>query len=180
MTRRRNTTEVRGRHGPARLGPVAGDSASMPTQQGVGCDEPAGSLPSRQGRRDRTEKCPVLIGEGWSAVLAVQDCELVAQHDDLKVLRASRTYRQACQRHEQQLQNATHRTPGCNRIMPRQRTRPHLGTHRRWSRWTPRVWRRPCWTANGPSCGSASADQLAEVRVDGVGEARHGGRDPCP
>ena len=106
---------------------MAGDSASMPTQQGVGCDEPAGSVPSRQGRRDRTEQGPVLIGEGWSAVLAVQDCELVAQHDDLKVLRASQTHRQACQRHEQPIQNATHRTPGCNRTMPRQRTRPHFG-----------------------------------------------------
>ena len=80
-----------------------------------------------QARRDGTQQGPVLVGERWSVVLALQDCELVTQHDDLKVLRASRTHSQARQRHQQQVQNATHRTPGCKRIMPGQRTRPHFG-----------------------------------------------------
>ena len=74
---------------PAKLGPVAGDSASVPTQQGLWRDEPASSPPSGQGRRDRTQQGPVLIGERWSVVLPAQDCELVAQHDDLEVLRAA-------------------------------------------------------------------------------------------
>ena len=34
-----------------------------------------------------------------------------AKDDDLKVLRASRTHSQACQRHEQPVQNATHKDP---------------------------------------------------------------------
>ena len=41
---------------PAGLGPVAGDSASVPTQQGLWGDKPASSLRSRQGRRDRTQQ----------------------------------------------------------------------------------------------------------------------------
>ena len=112
---------------PAGSGPVACDSPSVPTQQRFWCDEPARSLRSRQGRRDSTQQGPVLLREGWSVVQAVQHCELVTQHDDLKVLRASRANSQARQRHEQPIQNPTHRTPGCRRIMPGQRTRPYFG-----------------------------------------------------
>ena len=61
--------------------------SSVPAQQRFRRDDPAGSPPSGQGRRDRTEQAPVLLREGWAAVLAVKDGELVAQHDDLKVLR---------------------------------------------------------------------------------------------
>ena len=78
-------------------------------------------------RRDGTEQGPVLVGEGWSIVLSVQHCELVTQHDDLKVLRASRAHSQARQRHEQPIQNATHGFPGCRRIVPGQRTRRYFG-----------------------------------------------------
>ena len=70
---------------PAGLGPVAGDALSVPTQQRFWCDEPAGSLRSRQGCRDSAQQGPVLRREGWSVVQAVQHCELVTQHDDLKV-----------------------------------------------------------------------------------------------
>ena len=75
--------------------------SSVPAQQRFRRDEPAGSPPSGQGRRDRTEQGPVLLREGWSAVLAVEDGELVAQHDDLEVLRGTREHSQACQRHQQ-------------------------------------------------------------------------------
>ena len=132
---------------PAGLSPVAGHSASVPTQQGLWCDEPASSPPSRQGRRDRTQQGPVLIGERWPVGLSAQDCELVAEHDDLKVFRASRAHSQARQRHQQPVQNATHgpqdrqrricsarhdrvfgqpKTPRMQRIVPGQRTRPHF------------------------------------------------------
>ena len=40
-------------------------------------------------RRDGAEQGPVLAGEDRPVVLSVQECDLVAQHDDLKVLRAS-------------------------------------------------------------------------------------------
>ena len=49
----------------------------------------------------RASQIAAVVGEGWSAVQVVQDHELVTQHDDLKVLRASRTHSQANQRHEQ-------------------------------------------------------------------------------
>ena len=104
---------------------MAGDSASVPTQQCLWCDEPASSLRSGHRRCDGTQQGPVLLRERWRVVLPAQDCELVAQHDDLEVLRASRAHSQARQRHEQSVQNATHRTPGCERIMPGQRARPH-------------------------------------------------------
>ena len=78
-------------------------------------------------RRDGTEKRPVLVGESWPVVQAVQHCELVTQHDDLKVLRASRAHSQASQRGEEPAQNATHGFPGCQPIMPGQRTRPYFG-----------------------------------------------------
>ena len=48
-------------------------------------------------RRDGAEQGPVLVGEGRPVVLSVQDCDLVAQHDDLKVLRASQAHSQPCQ-----------------------------------------------------------------------------------
>ena len=49
---------------PAGLGPVASDSASVPTQQGLWRNEPASSLRARQGRRDSAQQRPVLIGDG--------------------------------------------------------------------------------------------------------------------
>ena len=58
-------------------GPVTGDSASVPTQQGLWCDEPANSLRSGQARRDSTKQAPVLVGQLRSVVAAVQHAELV-------------------------------------------------------------------------------------------------------
>ena len=68
------------------LSPVASDSPPVLTQQGLWRDEPARSLPLGHRRRDRTDQGAILVGEGWSIVAPVQHCQLVAQHDDLKVL----------------------------------------------------------------------------------------------
>ena len=114
----------------ARSGPVAGDSASVPTQQGLWRNESANSPRARQNRRDSAQQRLVLIGESRSVVLPAQVSELVAQHDDLEVRRAPRVHSQPCRRHDQLVQNATHRTPECKRVMPDQ---PHdhiLSTHR--------------------------------------------------
>ena len=46
------------------LGPVAGNPASVPAQQRLCCDDPAGSLRSGWGGRDCTQQGPVLVGEG--------------------------------------------------------------------------------------------------------------------
>ena len=63
-------------------------------------------------RRDGAEQGPVLAGEGRPVVLSVQDCDLVAQHDDLKVLRASQAHSQPCQQREEPVKDATHEVPG--------------------------------------------------------------------
>ena len=36
-------------------------------------------------RRDGVQQGTVLVGEGWTVVQAVQHCEMVTQHDVLKV-----------------------------------------------------------------------------------------------
>ena len=56
---------------------MAGDSASVPAQQGLWRDEPTSSLRSGQGRRDSTQQGPVLVGQLRSVVAAVQRAELV-------------------------------------------------------------------------------------------------------
>ena len=75
------------------------------------CGEPTGSQPSGRGRRDGTQQRPVRIGDSWSIVVPVQHCELVAQHDDLEVLRVSREHSQARQRDEQPVQRERHMGP---------------------------------------------------------------------
>ena len=71
------------------LGPVPGDAASVPAQQRVGGDQPPDSARSRERGRNRSEKAPVGVGELGSVDLPAQHSELVAQHDDLEVLRAA-------------------------------------------------------------------------------------------
>ena len=102
---------------------------------------PAGSLRSGQGRRDRTQQSPVLVGKGWSVVLSVQDCELVAKHDDLSrsferagdtsnrhrtrhIGPRARERRTCSARHDRYLRHP--QTSRTQRIMPGQRTRPHF------------------------------------------------------
>ena len=58
---------------------------------------------------DGAQNRPVVVGERGSVVLSVQDAELVAQHDDLDVLRAAGTYSEAGERREEAVQNAVHR-----------------------------------------------------------------------
>ena len=80
-----------------RLGPVAGGSPPVPAQQGLWRHKPAGSLRSRQSRRDSTKQAPVLVGQLRSVAAAVQHAEMVPKDDDLEVLRAPATHRQPCQ-----------------------------------------------------------------------------------
>ena len=52
-------------------------------------DQPPGSARSRERGRYRPEQAPVGVGELGSVDLSAQHSELVAQHDDLKVLAAA-------------------------------------------------------------------------------------------
>ena len=58
-------------------------------QQRVGGDQPPGSARSRKRGRNRSEQAAVGVDEFRSVDMAAQHSELVAQHDDLKALRAS-------------------------------------------------------------------------------------------
>jgi len=63
----------------------------MPAQQGLGRDDEAGPTPPRQQPRGRGEKDPIGVGELGPGHLPTQDRQLMAQHDDLEVLRALRS-----------------------------------------------------------------------------------------
>ena len=78
-----------------------------------------------------------------------------AEHDDLEVLRASRSHRQARQRHEEPAQNATHGTPGSGASHLFGALRPSFGH--------PRL----------PGC-SASCLVSAHDRIFGHPQARNG------
>ena len=85
----------------------------------------------------------VLVGGRWSVVLSAQDCEFVAKHDDLEVLRVSRAQSQACQRGEEPVQNATHATPKIGSVTPVQRAMTEFGHPRRMQRIMPGQRTRP-------------------------------------
>ena len=74
--------------------------------------------------------CPLGFGGGvgaggrWSAVLSAQDCELVAQHDDLKILRAARTHSEASQPNQQAVDNAAHEDSASAPIAAGRQPRP--------------------------------------------------------
>ena len=87
------SAKLRCRRWPARrslwLGPVSGDAAPVPAQKCVGGDQPPGSARSRERGRNRPKQAAVGVGDLGSVDLAAQHSELVAQHDDLEVLRAA-------------------------------------------------------------------------------------------
>ncbi len=60
------------------LGPVAGDSATVPSEQGVGGDDPAGSARPGECGCDGAEQCAVVVAELGPVDLAAEDGELVA------------------------------------------------------------------------------------------------------
>ena len=71
---------------PVRIGPLAGDQAAVPAQDGAGGDQPVSPQPGRQEPDQRGEDravCPVEPGPG---IRAAQDGDLVPQHEQLGVL----------------------------------------------------------------------------------------------
>ncbi len=60
------------------LGPVASDSPAMPSEEGVGGDEPAGSTKPGERGCDRAQQRPVIVAECGPVDLAAQDGELMA------------------------------------------------------------------------------------------------------
>jgi hypothetical protein len=62
---------------------------AVPAQQRLGCHDPVFAQPTGECCGDRAEHRSVVVGEGRPANLAAEYLNLVAQHDDLQVLRAS-------------------------------------------------------------------------------------------
>jgi hypothetical protein len=68
---------------------VAGDSLPVPAQQSVGGDQPTGASEAGERGCDGAEQASVVVVELGSGALALQDGELVAEHDDLEVFGAA-------------------------------------------------------------------------------------------
>ncbi len=109
---------------------MAGDSSAMPTQQGVGVDEPAGAPGAGECLSDRTEHSSVVVAELGPVGLSAQHHQLVAQHDDLEILGTARAHGQTGQRREEAVQDATH-TPQDRRVSSLVNAHVRVsGTHR--------------------------------------------------
>ena len=71
---------------------MPGDASAVPAQQGLGCHDLAVPQPAWERGGDRSEKRSIVIVDGWPVNLAAEYLELVAKHDDLEVLGASRRH----------------------------------------------------------------------------------------
>src|SRR5438552_14259551 len=71
--------------GPVGVGPVFRDEASMPPHDRVGFHDENGPAVTTNDARHRGEDGMVVGFEPHSSVLALQDGELVAQHEDLDI-----------------------------------------------------------------------------------------------
>ena len=76
------------------MGPVAGDVAAVPAQQGVGSDQPPGPAGTGEHGGDGAEQAAVGLGQRRAVDLSAQDHQLVTEHDDLDVLVAARAGQQ--------------------------------------------------------------------------------------
>jgi len=88
--------------------PVTGDAASMPSEQGVGRDDPACSSWAGERGGDGAEQGPVAVVDRWSVDLAAKDRNLVSQHDDLELLRTTRADRETGEHGDEAVENAEH------------------------------------------------------------------------
>ena len=71
---------------PVRVGPLAGDEAAVPTQDGAGGDQPAHPQVRRQEPDQRGEDRPVGPVEPGPRIGPAQHGDLVPQHEQLGVL----------------------------------------------------------------------------------------------
>ena len=73
------------------IGPVLGDQLAVPAKDGLGSDQERRPAVLRQESAQRTEPRPIGFAEGWLRLVATQDLELVAQHQDLDLLGPARS-----------------------------------------------------------------------------------------
>ena len=85
-------------------------------------DQPPGAAQSRERGRDRRQQAPVGVGDHRFVDVPARDCELLAQHDDVEVLRAARTSREASQRNEEAVDDPIHEDSASARVATGQTT----------------------------------------------------------
>ena len=94
------------------VGSNAGNASAVPSQQGLGGHDPAVPQPTGERGGDCSKKRSIVILDGWPVNQAAEHLELVAKHDDLEVLGASRTHSETGKCSDQTVEEAKHDTPG--------------------------------------------------------------------
>ncbi len=87
---------------------MAGDASSVPSQEGVGGDDPTGSSWAGERGGDGAEQSPIIVVDSGSAELSAQHGELVAEHDDLEFLGAAGSDSETGQAGDEAVENARH------------------------------------------------------------------------
>ena len=90
------------------LCPAARDTSPVPSQEGIGGDDPAGSSSAGERCRDGAEQGPVLVVEVGSVDLSAEDAELVAHHDEFEVFGPAGAYGEPRQAGDEAVENARH------------------------------------------------------------------------
>jgi uncharacterized protein (DUF1778 family) len=80
----------------------------MPAKQRVRRDDPTVTEPAQECRRDRGEQAAVVVVNGRSVVVALEDAELVAEHHDLEVFGPSGANGEHRERREDSVEEAEH------------------------------------------------------------------------
>ena len=135
----------------SRSGPGSWRGSADPSSRPVPTTRPPPlhGHPDARPRPRRRRQVGRLLG------LAAQNGELVAQHDDLEILRSPRAHRQPSQRHEEPVQDANHE-PSAWAITPGQHVRAHFGPPQASSS-SPRVSQPPI--SRGERCAGGIPDQ---------------------
>ncbi len=82
---------------------------------------------SWQGLSDRSKYALIVVGERRHGVASSEYDNLVAQHDDLRILRTAQTNGQTCHRRMKPLHDTKHGVPLIGRVLLGQRARPSFG-----------------------------------------------------
>ena len=85
---------IGGQSGPVGVGPPSANEAAMPAQDRVGGDQAMPTQCAGQPLDEGGEHDSVRPVQAWSCVGAAQDGNLVAQHEELDVLRGGRAAQQ--------------------------------------------------------------------------------------
>ena len=138
------------------VGRAAGDELAVPTQQCLRLDREG--CPGRPGKRpaQHRQQRPISPRQPRPRRLAAEDRQLVAQHEDLQLLRATRPPQQPDQR-EQVPDNEIHERPEQTALPPPQHKAMNLASP------TPR--RTADEFANPTGLSRASGSELARVRL---------------